>query len=171
MGDNPTTITPMPPGLPPMPAAPPAQPPEFPRPPVIRWFRALLWFYGCLFAFAAVAVLLMLCVPALRPSDAQEEDAWQMWLGLPMAALVAWLCFRGLRAKRSPIFWYAGRFYFIMGFLSCLWIIPCIWMLIQWHKPETKAYFGYTGPESLGSLAPFRNGLIVWLIERHRKPK
>ncbi len=165
MGDNTPPIPPMPP-----PPA-PEPPPEFPRPPVIRWFRALLWFYGCFFALAAAAGLLMLCVPSLRPSDAQEEDVWQMWLGLPIAAAIAWLCFRGLRAKRTPRFWYAGQLYLILGFLGCCWLIPAIWMLIQWQKPETKAYFGYTGPESLGDLAPYRNGLIGWLIERHRKPK
>jgi hypothetical protein len=149
----------------------PPIPQESPRPPVIKTFRALLWFYGCFFGLVALAGFAMLCVPALRPSDAQEEDVWQTWLGVPIVALIAWLCFRGLRAKRSPRFWYFGQMYFIMGFLSCLWLIPCIWMMIQWYKPETKAYFGYTGPESLGNLAPFRNGLIGWLIERSRKPK
>ena len=169
MGDNPPAIPPIPLTPPPPPV--PEQAPEFPRPQVIRWFRGLLWFYGCFFAFAVVVVLPMLFVPALRPSDVEEGDVWQMWLGLPIAALIAWSCFRGLRAKRAPRFWYFGQMYFIMGFLSCLWLIPSIWMLVQWNKPETKAYFGYTGPESLGSLAPFRYGLIGWLIERSRKPK
>ena len=41
--------------------------------------------------------------------------------------------------------WIAGMLLIGLGMTSCCCVPACLPLLLQWIKPETKAWFGYTG--------------------------
>ena len=148
---------------------PPVAPPETKMPLAVKWFRAYLWFFAYVLAFGICSGLVMLLLPCGRLPGDTEVPTWVIWVDILFGPVLLWLFVWLLRSKPTPWMWYTAPAFMVVGLLSCCWIIPCLWMRGQWNKPETKAWFGYTGPESLGKMKDFRSGLIGWLIEKHRR--
>ncbi len=116
-----------------------------PTPPVWPWyvtycvFMALLYL-GCI----GLGVLLLLVDPSDIDSDRVEALIYGVtFIVVSFPLMVAFAAAPFL--PRRGWAWIVGLLLIGLGMTSCCCVPACLPLLLQWIKPETKDWFGYTG--------------------------
>ena len=76
--------------------------------------------------------------------DGADERQAAQFMGAVYAAsgLIFCVVFGiGLALPRKSWGWIYGIVLICFGFMSCCTMLPCIFLIIHWVKPETKQYF------------------------------
>ena len=114
-------------------------------PPVWPWYVTYCVFMALLYvACIAMGVLFLVVDPAAMDSEPFEAlITGVVLIGISAPLMVAFAA--GPFLPRRGWAWIAGLLLIGIGMTSCCCIPACLPLLLQWIKPDTKAWFGYTG--------------------------
>ncbi len=127
----------------------PASPDGAPLPPdelpVWPWYVTYCIFMALVYlACIGLGGLLLVVDPSDIDADRVEAIIYGVMLivvSLPLMVGFAAAPF----LPRKGWAWIAGLLLIGLGMTSCCCLPACLPLLLQWIKPETKAWFGYTG--------------------------
>ena len=115
-----------------------------PEPPVMKWFRVYAGFMAALYILCAIGSLFMY---AYASSMADEETS-ELEVRI-MAIILFVICFVLAVAFLVPFFverkrwvWVYNVVLIALGLGSGCTIIPCLFLLLAWIKPEVQRLFG-----------------------------
>lgn len=114
-------------------------------PPAIRWFRVYCGGMIALYLLCTVGgVVFWYFAPELARDDSPE------WMNRFMGIAIAVWCAILAAAYAIPFFlsrtkgaWIYSIVLIGFGFTSCLTLVPAIFLLLAWLKPELQAQYGY----------------------------
>ena len=121
--------------------------PELPlqAPPFWPWYVTYCAFMALLYlACVGMGAVFLLVDPEAmgsEPFEAILTGVVLIAISLPLMLAFA----AGPFLPRRSWAWIAGMLLICVGMTSCCCIPACLPMLLQWIKPDTKAWFGYTG--------------------------
>ena len=112
-------------------------------PGVVFWFR--VYCVGLiLFALVIFAAAYLFTTLPVNPRKPEDEAAWIVLVIL--YAVGGLLCLVTgiipLLLPRRPWVWIVDLVVICLGLTGGCTIIPCVFLLIYWLKPETRRYFG-----------------------------
>lgn len=115
------------------------------EPPVWPWYVTYCIFMALLYlACIGMGVVFLVIDPATMDSDPVE--AIIMGVGLIVVSTPLMIAFAAAPfLPRRGWAWIVGMLLISLGMTSCCCIPACLPLLLQWIKPKTKAWFGYTG--------------------------
>ena len=118
-----------------------------PMPGVFIWYAVYCTVLALVYvACIAGGLLLIVFASQLPAEDVDSVEAFVMGLVLVVISIpLALLFLAGPFLPRSKLGWIVGIVNIGIGMTSGCTLLPCIFLLIFWLKPETKQYYGIRG--------------------------